>query len=146
MLFIAPFLAMIALVTYAGIEGHDAFRNDMLGRFLYAGQLLSDVTPLEVFGLQTRDINSGVRFASDPVNDSAYTYLLVKLGILGVAALWGLFVYAPVPDRGAWRFKTVVALYYVLVLTIAASAFTIKTAALLWFLYGTLNNPRRSIA
>ncbi len=143
-LFIAPFLAMIALVTYAGVEGREAFSNDMPGRFLYAGQILSGIDLPQVFGLQASDISTGVRFASDPVNDSAYTYVLVKLGILGAAALWGLFVYAPVPDMDAWRFKTVVAFYYILVLTIAASAFTIKTAALLWFLYGTLNNPNRS--
>jgi putative polymerase len=85
-----------------------------------------------------------VRFASDPVNDSAYTYVLVKIGIFGAAALWALFTYMPVLDKDASRFKSFVAFYYILVLTIAASAFTIKTAALLWFLCGTLNNPRRS--
>jgi putative polymerase len=57
-----------------------------------------------------------------------------------VAALWALFVYSPVHDHDALRFKNFVAFYYVAVLPIAASVFTIKTAALLWFLYGTLNN------
>ena len=32
----------------------------------------------------------------------------------------------------------------VFLLTVSASLFTIKTAALLWFLYGTLNNPNRA--
>jgi hypothetical protein len=36
-----------------------------------------------------------------------------------------------------------VALYIVILLTISTSLFTIKTAALLWFLLGTLNNPIR---
>lgn len=139
MLFIAPFVAMIALVTYASIVGPKIFDNDMVGRFIYAGQILSKIYAAQVFGLGASDISTGASFASDPVNDSAYTYVLVEIGIFGTAALWALFIYSPVADRTAWRFKTVVAFYYILILTIAASAFTIKTAALLWFLYGTLN-------
>jgi putative polymerase len=139
LLFIGPFAAMIALVAYASAEGSQVFDNDMVGRFLYAGQILSKIYPAQVFGLGASDISAGPSFASDPVNDSAYTYVLVEIGILGAAALWALFVYSPVANQTAWRFKTVVAFYYILILTIAASAFTIKTAALLWFLYGTLN-------
>lgn len=138
-LLVLPFVAMLALVTYAGVEGRQAFDNEMLGRFLYAGHILSGIDVAQVFGLQASDISTGASFASDPVNDSAYTYLLVEVGLLGAAALWALFVYSPVADRTAWRFKIVVAFYYILILTIAASAFTIKTASLLWFLYGTLN-------
>jgi len=139
MLFIAPFVAMIALVTYASANGPQVFDNDMVGRFQYAGQILSKIYAAQVFGLGASDISTGASFASDPVNDSAYTYVLVEIGILGAAALWALFIYSPVANQTAWRFKTVVAFYYILILTIAASAFTIKTAALLWFLYGTLN-------
>jgi len=144
-LFVAPFLAMAGLVTYAGVAGNEAFSNDMLGRFSYAGEILSGINSLQVFGLQVSDITSGVRFASDPVTDSAYTYLIVKFGILGAAAIWALFIYSPAADKNAARFKTVIAFYYILALTIAASVFTIKTAALLWFLYGTLNNPHRDV-
>lgn len=139
MLFIAPFAAMSALVVYASSEGPQLFDNDMLGRFLYAGQILSKIYAPQVFGLGASDISTGASFAGDIVNDSAYTYVLVEIGILGAAALWALFIYSPVEDRTAWRFKVVIAFYYILLLTIAASVFTIKTAALLWFLYGTLN-------
>jgi len=139
LLLMGPFVAMIALVTYAIAEGPQVFDNDMVGRFLYAGQILSKIYAPQVFGLGASDISTGTSFASDPVNDSAYTYVLVEIGIVGAAALWALFIYSPVANKDAWRFKIVVAFYYILVLTIAASAFTIKTAALLWFLYGTLN-------
>lgn len=139
MLFIAPFVAMIALVTYASARGPQVFDNDMVGRFIYAGEILSKIHAAQVFGLGASDISTGTSFAADPVNDSAYTYVLVEIGILGAAALWALFIYSPVADQTAWRFKIIVAFYYILILTIAASAFTIKTASLLWFLYGTLN-------
>jgi putative polymerase len=145
MFFVAPFLAMLALVIYAEAEVRDVFSNDMLGRFLYAGQLLSTIDFAQIFGLQASDISTGVRFASDPVNDSPYTYVLTKIGIVGAAALWALFIYTPVQGTDARRFKTVVAFYYIVVLTIAASVFSIKTAALLWFLYGTLNNHNRGV-
>ena len=56
-----------------------------------------------------------------------------------MAASWALFVYAPVSNQDAFRFKTFIAFYVVILLTISASLFSIKTAALLWFLYGTLN-------
>lgn len=42
MLFIAPFLAMIALVTYAGVEGREAFSNDMMRRTRVADGLAMD--------------------------------------------------------------------------------------------------------
>jgi putative polymerase len=139
MLFIGPFVAMIALVTYASAVGPKVFDNDLVGRFIYAGQILSRIYAAQVFGMGASDISTDASFAADPVNDSAYTYVLVEIGILGAGALWALFIYSRVADRTAWRFKIVVAFYYILILTIAASAFTIKTAALLWFLYGTLN-------
>jgi putative polymerase len=53
-------------------------------------------------------------------------------------------VYTPPLDKDALRFKNFIAIYTVVLLTISASLFTVKTAALLWFLYGTLNNPNRA--
>jgi putative polymerase len=146
MLFFAPFLVMAALVSSAGLVGKEAFSNDMMGRFLYAGHILSNIDASQVFGLQSSNIFTGMRFALDAVNDSAYTYLLVQFGIIGVVAIWALFIYSPVINNDAWRFKSVIAFYYILALAISAAVFTIKTAALLWFLYGTLNNQNRNVS
>jgi putative polymerase len=81
---------------------------------------------------------------NDYAADSGYSYVLMKIGLVGFAAMWALFVYAPVGDKEAWRFKNFIAVYVVSLLVISASIFSIKTAALLWFLYGTLNNPNRA--
>jgi putative polymerase len=136
MLFVAPFLAILALLTYAAFSTLDvaSIDNDFSGRLLFAGDLLHSLNAWQIFGLQTTDA---------VMEDAGYAYTLVNMGVLGVAAIWALFAYAPVPDRGAWRFKTFVALYVVALLMISTSLFTIKTAALLWFLYGTLTNPNR---
>ena len=136
MLFFLPFLMIISLVTYAGVHVHAACDNTIAGRLLYAGGSLTALDPSQLFGLRTSNI-----FEAGYSGDSGYGYVLVKIGLAGLLAIWALFVYAPVVDSNAWRFKNFIAFYVVFLLTISASLFSIKTAALLWFLYGTLNNP-----
>jgi putative polymerase len=138
MLFVAPFVAILALVAYAGLSTQDvnAIANDLSGRLLFSGTFLRSLSPWNVFGLQTNEL---------PTTDAGYVYMLVNMGVLGTSAIWALFCYAPVPDRDAWRFKIFVALYIVVLMAISTSLFTIKTAALLWYLYGTLNNPNRAL-
>ena len=86
-----------------------------------------------------------VTFSADNyAGDVGYGYVLVQIGLLGMAAMWALFAYAPVPDTNTWRFKNFVTFYLIFLLAISASLFSIKTAALLWFLYGTLHNPNRA--
>ena len=139
MLFLAPFLVIIALVTYQGISWQGTWDNSMAGRFLFAGYSLATLDWLQVLGLRISDA-----FASGYYGDSGYGYVLVKVGLVGLAAIWALFIYAPVLDGDARRFKTFIAFYIVFLLIISASLFSIKTAALLWFLFGTLNNPNRA--
>lgn len=137
MLFAAPFLIVIALLAYAGLSTKDvaAIDNDFGGRLLFAGNMLWSLDPWQIFGLRGNDV---------AMEDAGYAYVLVSMGLPGAAALWALFAYSGVPDREAWRFKVFVALYIVVLLAISTSLFTIKTAALLWFLLGTLNNPLRN--
>jgi putative polymerase len=136
MLFTAPFLAIFGLLAFAAFSTTNLadIENDLSGRLQFAGDMLRTLTPWQVFGLEKTDA---------VLEDAGYAYSLVNMGLPGVAAIWGLFSYSPVADRDAWRFKTFVALYIVALLAISTSLFTIKTAALLWFLYGTLNNPGR---
>jgi putative polymerase len=103
-----------------------------------AADTLVALDPWQVFGLRISDF-----FIGGYSGDSGYGYILVKVGLVGLIAIWALFVYAPTFDRDAWRFKVFIAFYAVALLSISTSLFTIKTAALLWFLYGTLNNQER---
>jgi putative polymerase len=134
-LFAAPFVMMVALAIYAGLNFKGVASNTIAGRMLGAGDSLLNLELLQIFGLQVSHVFAGIY-----AGDSGYGYLLVHIGIVGFAALWALFVYAPVLDRDGWRFRAFIAFYAVLLLSISASIFSIKTAALLWFLYGTLNN------
>jgi putative polymerase len=141
MLFVAPFLAMMALVHYADANWQQVVENTMPGRFVFSGNILSSLDIWQVFGLQATDVKAGAGFATNGFGDSGYSYMLVTVGLIGTAALWALFVYAPVRNTDAARFRNFVAFYFILLLAISAALFTIKTAALLWFLCGTLNNP-----
>src|ERR1700722_9397109 len=141
LLFLAPFLAMIALATYAGVHWQDASDNSITGRLLRGGDALAALDLLQVFGLQISDF-----FVNGYSGDAGYGYALVKIGLVGMVAIWALFIYAPDLDKDAWRFKNFIAFYSVSLLSVSASLFTIKTAALVWFLCGTLNNPNRAAA
>jgi putative polymerase len=138
-LFLAPFLVMIGLVVYAGTLGQEMLSSQLAGRLIHTGDSLLQLEPSQIFGLRISD-NATLGTAAD----SGYGYVLTKLGLVGLALIWGLFVYTPVLDRDAWRFKNFIAFYAVSLLSISASLFTIKTAALLWFLCGTLNNPNHN--
>jgi putative polymerase len=140
-LFVAPIVVTLALVIYADLNVYEPLSNTLPGRLLVAGRILSDLDAGQVFGLHASDIKIGVQFAMNPVTDSGYAYVLTKIGLVGALALWAMIVYAPVGTRDTRRFKNFVALYLMVLLSISASVFTIKTAALLWFLYGTLSNP-----
>jgi len=130
MLFFAPFLMMIVLVMLAGANWLGTYNNTMTGRLLGGVGSLASLDPWQVLGLQVGQV----------YGDSGYGYALVNVGLLGLAAIWALFVYAPTLNNDAWRYKNFIVFYIVFLLSISASLFTIKTAALLWFLYGTLNN------
>lgn len=127
MVFVAPFLAIIALVTYASVKGNIAWDNTIFGRFLLAGQLINTLDLGQAMGL----VSSAIDY-----NDSGYAYVLSQLGVIGFAAIWGLFVFIRVPQGQPRRFTLFVAFYVILLLCISVSLATIKTAALLWFLAG----------
>jgi putative polymerase len=137
-LFLTPFLLMIGLVAFAGDHWQEAPSSELAGRLTQTAYSLVELDPWQVFGLKISDA-----FAGGYAGDSGYGYLLVEVGLVGLTAIWALFVYAPIFDRDAWRFKIFIAFYAVALLSISASLFTIKTAALLWFLYGALNNQER---
>jgi putative polymerase len=140
MLFLAPFLMLLIILGYASMHVNEAWDNTLAGRMLSTGNTLLALDPWQVLGLQ-----NSAAFESGYSGDSGYGYILVKLGLVGMIAGWALYAYAPVVDEDAWRFKAFVAFYVACLLTISSSVFSIKTAALLWFLFGTLNNPWRSI-
>ncbi len=128
LIFVIPFLTVIALVLYAGPISELPWDNTTSGRFLHSGQLLSTLDWPQALGLKATSVD---------FDDSGYSYVLSQFGLFGAAMLWAFYVYGcPAQDMQSWRFKLFVCMYIILILSISTSSMTIKTGALLWFLAG----------
>lgn len=128
------FLAVIGAYGLAsGTHGGD---NSLSGRIEATASIISKLPVGVVMGVESTD-----GFTAD----SGMAYTLTKFGLLGFAALWALFVFQPLRSARAWEFHSMMILYLILIMVISNSFFSIKTAALMWFLTGTvaaINVPR----
>ena len=128
-LFLAlPFAILSALAIYGFTTAQIDWSNDFSGRLLWTAQLITSLGDRAVWGLSP----------DKPfLDDSGYAYTLNQIGLLGFAGFWMLFILAPERRREAWRFKACVATYICLLMLISDSLYSIKTAALLWFMLGS---------
>lgn len=131
----APFVLILTLAWIGYSYPDVAWDNTLRGRILLSGQMLSKLGFEDIFAFVPN---------FDFTSDSGYTYTLVKIGLAGFAGMWILFVIAPARDLQSWRFRLFAAVYVMLLLTISNSIYSIKTAALLWYLVGALDAPGRA--
>jgi putative polymerase len=129
--FAIPFVVMVALLVYAGMNVGVPWDNSFTGRLLFSGRLMSTLDVMQALGLETSDMD---------FVDSGYSTVVSQFGLFGATALWAIYVFgAPAQTLDAWRYKLFVCAYLVLLLSISTSLLTITTAALLWFLAGASN-------
>jgi len=131
---VLPFIVIIAL-TLLGASG-DHYNGlpalsgrDAYDRLLYSGGFLFDFDIFSWFGLESRPYTE----------DSGYAYVISHVGIIGFAVLWILFMSLEGSSRYFFSLRNVAGLYFVALSCISTSYFTIKMAALLWFLLGVLS-------
>ncbi len=123
-----PFLLLALIAIYGLATGTDGGANDIAGRFKVTAAILTRLDLPVVLGIATTD-----EFTAD----SGLAYTLTKFGLFGFIALWAALVFAPFRDARAWSFHSMVLIYLLLLMIISNSFFSIKTAALLWFILGT---------
>ena len=130
-----PLLAIVALIVVATLfVGLDP-ENDFVGRLYMSGEIISSLELAQVFGLER---------STFPTADSGYAYLITNAGVGGVALAWCLFAFTATSNPTAARVRGAVALIAALSLCVSGnSLFSIKTAGLLWFLYGAAQNADR---
>lgn len=127
-------VAVIAALMLLSDVWHPVVALDTVrGRLFTSGAFLASFTPSEWFGL---------REAIGPTVDAGYAYLFTYAGAPIAVFLWLLFTLRSAPTRQARAMRGAIALYAVLSLCIGPSMFSIKTAALLWFLYGSLSGEQ----
>ena len=125
---VLPFLLLALIAVYGLATGTDGGANDIAGRFKVTAAILTRLDLPVVLGIATTD-----EFTAD----SGLAYTLTKFGLFGFVALWAALVFAPFRDAKAWSFHSMVLIYLLLLMIISNSFFSIKTAALLWFILGT---------
>jgi putative polymerase len=134
-IFLLPVLTVLALTIAGSIHELQGIKPSILsdnlpGRLLFSGRLLNDWTLQNWLGLSVSPVYT---------SDTGFAYLINNLGLpLGIFLL-AIFAFHPVLRQEAAGMKAMVGIYFAASLCIGASVFSIKTAALLWFLYGTAN-------
>jgi putative polymerase len=130
-----PGAVLLLLAFVAIVPVPPVYSNTFTGRLYGSGEVLASFDLSAWFGLSPP--------ATTPW-DSGYAYIFGNVGIIGVAIAWLAFLGVPAASAFGQRFRTVVAVYIAALLCISGvSVFSIKTAALLWFLYGcAVREPR----
>jgi len=114
--------------------------DDFPGRLLFSGRLLNYWGWPQWFGLARSPIY---------VDDTGYAYVINNMGLPLTLGLLGLMVMKVPATREAASMKAMIIVYMATSLCIGANMFTIKTAALAWFLYGAagvVSMPQRHTA
>ncbi|MDT7950319.1 MAG: hypothetical protein RQ966_02335 [Acetobacteraceae bacterium] len=135
--FLLPIGALVALCAY-GLTQHVApgrypwiLSDDLQGRLRFSGAML-DFWPVgSWFGLVASPTYTA---------DTGYAYLLNQIGLPAAIILWGALVFSPTRSSKDRPMRGYIALYLATSLCVGASPFSIKTAALAWFLVGALQS------
>jgi putative polymerase len=109
--------------------------DNLLGRINTTAILLRSM-PLDVYlGLSPSRLSTV---------DSGIAYMIESVGFIGVAIFWSaLCALCLYNDRVQKTFAHVVCFYLSISWLVSYATFTIKTAALLWFLFGTFQTERK---
>ncbi len=107
--------------------------DDFKGRIAHTVYLLTNYGMAEFLGLSDEFMSKAV--------DSGIAYLITTQSIFVVVAIWATIVMAASEDRpDKNRFTHAVCIYIALNMMVSFALLTIKTAALLWFIYGSLQS------
>ncbi|QNT69175.1 hypothetical protein [Defluviicoccus vanus] len=108
--------------------------DDLPGRLSKTAQIVGSMDMQVMLGLSL--------FPRSTV-DSGVAYLIEGIGLVGTAVFWcGLCTLMRYDDRCQRRLAHMICLYLSLSWLVSYATFTIKTAALLWFLLGTVQAQR----
>jgi putative polymerase len=124
-----PFLFLSLFAAYGMISGTNGGPNDVAGRFASTAHIMTSLPMGVVFGYEVYD-----KFTAD----SGFAYTLTKFGIWGFVGLWASFVLLPFKSARAWQFHSMMIVYLLLIMIISNSFYSVKTAALMFFMVGTV--------
>jgi putative polymerase len=141
LVFFIPICVLGALILAASLNPMPGnvipaiINDDFSGRLLFSGRLMDYWNFHQWLGLAPSQIYTA---------DTGYAYLINNLGLPLTLYLLAVFSASGSDSIEARMMKLMISVYLATSLCVGASVFTIKTAALLWFLYGTANAMLKS--
>jgi putative polymerase len=109
----------------------DAYQDNFSGRVAYCVNLLANYDISDWLGLSDHFLAGA--------SDSGIAYIIATQSVIGVALFWVLLNFeADEHWPNQVKFTQALCLYVALTMLVSYSLFSIKTAALLWFIHGSL--------
>jgi putative polymerase len=127
---VMPFLMLAIFAAYGMMTGVGRGPDDIGGRIDSTANIMTNLPMGVVLGYEHWD-----EFTAD----SGFAYTLTQFGIMGFVGLWAAFVMLPCKDARGWQFHSMMIVYLLLILIISNSFYSVKTAALMFFMLGTAN-------
>ena len=122
-------LTLLACFAVTEIGGYRAGPDDFAGRVAHTVELLAQYDLIEFLGLSERYFWQAA--------DSGIAYMIMSQSIIGVCIIWCYIAWCGVErNLQQSRYIHAVCIYLSFAMMISFSVFTVKTAALLWFVYG----------
>ncbi|TWI87075.1 putative polymerase [Roseibium hamelinense] len=132
-----PFTLILALAIYGTATDQLTWEDNFAGRFYLSSQLLLELDTEMLFGISPEQVF---------LEDSGYAATLAQIGLVGVLALWTLFVFAPAGRPEGHKFKVLAIVFISLMMIVSNSFYSIKLAALFWFCAGAADGWRHDPA
>jgi putative polymerase len=124
-------IGLIGAVILANVTNANPRDDNFMGRLAHCVTLLGRYDTLDWLGLSNRFLV--------PASDSGIAYMIETQSFIGVLLFWLLLVVGADERRTEQtKYLHALCLYIVLTMLVSYSLFSIKTAALLWFIHGSL--------
>ncbi|MDE8345807.1 MAG: polysaccharide polymerase [Acidocella sp.] len=135
LLFFLPILTILTLTVVGSFKElpgvlPSIMADNFPGRLLFSARLLNYWNVSQWFALVPSQVYTA---------DTGYAYVVNNLGLPVAVLLQGAFAAHIVQKREADILKFMIGVYFATSLCVGESIFSIKTAALLWFLFGATN-------
>jgi len=127
--------AVAGLIGFAAVFRFHEVDQSLAGRLAGSGRLIAGFDLKEWLGISHRLPQSVL----DNL-DSRYAYAIYAFGLPGLILLWTLFSFTRDRTVDGARYRGLLAVYFSLAFSVGERVFSIKTAALAWFLLGASQN------
>ncbi len=126
-----PFAVTAIAFALVWMAGWRAGSDDFPGRIAHTVELLQKYDVEEFLGISDRFLSVAV--------DSGLAYLITTQSLFGTMAIMALIILSSREDHAEQtRYTHAISLYLAFTMMVSFSLLTVKTAALLWFIHGSL--------